>query len=235
MAPYIHAGVATGNAQFGFATHTPAHVRASSLKITASSADDGYAVPKPADTLSDYDHLQALLLGDILAVSRIDLAMIRVGGAVALGVLSGKRERRRYETGSSRDVRLPLHRSRTASTIPGGAWEHSHPDRIAANARMYGLNPAPVERCRVLELGCGAGRNLVPDGLWASRCALFSESSSRARPVEHGRGLAAAARTLQTSSCNSVTFSTAPRISGNSTTSSRTGCTHGFRRRCAMR
>ena len=45
---------------------------------------------------------------------------------------------------------------------PGGAWEHSHPDRIAANARMHGLNPAPVDRCRVLELGCGAGGNLVP-------------------------------------------------------------------------
>ena len=73
---------------------------------------------------------------------------------------------------------------------PGGAWEHSHPDRIAANARMYGLDPAPVERCRVLELGCGAGGNLVP-----MACGLpdarFLGIELAARPVALGRGLAA--------------------------------------------
>ena len=73
---------------------------------------------------------------------------------------------------------------------PGGAWEHSHPDRIAANARMYGLNPAPVERCRVLELGCGAGGNLVP-----MACGLpdarFLGIELAARPVALGRRLAA--------------------------------------------
>ena len=74
---------------------------------------------------------------------------------------------------------------------PGGAWEHSHPDRIAANARMYGLNPAPVDRCRVLELGCGAGGNLVP-----MACGLpdaqFVGIELAARAVELGRSLAAA-------------------------------------------
>ena len=74
---------------------------------------------------------------------------------------------------------------------PGTAWEHSHPDRIAANARLFGLSPAPVERCRVLELGCGAGRNLVPmaRGLPGAR---FLGIELAARPVELGRGLAAA-------------------------------------------
>ena len=74
---------------------------------------------------------------------------------------------------------------------PGGAWEHSHPDRIAANARLYGLNPAPVERCRVLELGCGAGGNLIP-----MACGLpdtrFLGIELATRPVAIGRGLAAA-------------------------------------------
>ena len=74
---------------------------------------------------------------------------------------------------------------------PGGAWEHSHPDRIAANARMYGMAPAPVEGARVLELGCGAGRNLIP-----MACALpearFLGIELAARPVGIGRGLAAA-------------------------------------------
>ena len=74
---------------------------------------------------------------------------------------------------------------------PGGAWEHSHPDRIATNARLHGLSPAPVERCRVLELGCGAGGNLVPMARGLP-CARFLGIEVAARPVEAGRGLAAA-------------------------------------------
>ena len=74
---------------------------------------------------------------------------------------------------------------------PGGAWEHSHPDRIAANARMYGMAPAPVKGARVLELGCGAGRNLVPMACVLPE-ARFLGIELAARPVGIGRGLAAA-------------------------------------------
>ena len=86
------------------------------------------------------------------------------------------------------DPASPLH---DRIHYPGGAWEHSHPDRIAANARMYGLNPAPVERCRVLEFGCGAGGNIVPMacGLPGAR---FLGIDVAARPIEIGRGLATA-------------------------------------------
>ena len=73
---------------------------------------------------------------------------------------------------------------------PGGAWEHSHPDRIAANARMCGLDTTPVERGRVLELGCGSGRNLIPmaHGL---PDAQFVGVELAQRPVAQGRRLAA--------------------------------------------
>ena len=74
---------------------------------------------------------------------------------------------------------------------PGGAWEHSHPDRIAANARMHGMRPAPVERCRVLELGCGAGRNLVAMA-YGLPDARFTGIELAARPVELGRDLVVA-------------------------------------------
>ena len=86
------------------------------------------------------------------------------------------------------DPASPLH---DRIHYPGGAWEHSHPDRIAANARMFGLSPAPVERCRVLELGCGAGGNIVPMacGLPGAR---FVGIDVAARPIEIGRGLATA-------------------------------------------
>jgi SAM-dependent methyltransferase len=38
----------------------------------------------------------------------------------------------------------------------------THPDRLAAVATLAGLTPAPVTRCRVLEIGCGDGGNLIP-------------------------------------------------------------------------
>src|SRR5205809_961589 len=42
------------------------------------------------------------------------------------------------------------------------AFAPSHPDRLASTARLCGMKPAPVESCRVLELGCASGGNLIP-------------------------------------------------------------------------
>lgn len=36
----------------------------------------------------------------------------------------------------------------------------THPDSLAVIAKLYGLNSAPAEKCRVLELGCADGTNL---------------------------------------------------------------------------
>jgi methyltransferase-like protein/SAM-dependent methyltransferase len=38
---------------------------------------------------------------------------------------------------------------------------YTHPDRLATLATHFGMRPAPVERCRVLELGCSTGANLL--------------------------------------------------------------------------
>lgn len=38
----------------------------------------------------------------------------------------------------------------------------SHPDHLATLGHLFGLSPAPVTRCRVLELGCAGGGNLIP-------------------------------------------------------------------------
>jgi len=45
---------------------------------------------------------------------------------------------------------------------PTYAQRQTHPDRLAVQATLLGMSPAPVERCRVLELACGDGSNLVP-------------------------------------------------------------------------
>jgi len=41
-------------------------------------------------------------------------------------------------------------------------FPQSHPDRLATIGWLFGMNPAPVERCRVLEVGCASGGNLIP-------------------------------------------------------------------------
>jgi 2-polyprenyl-3-methyl-5-hydroxy-6-metoxy-1,4-benzoquinol methylase len=39
--------------------------------------------------------------------------------------------------------------------------DHTHPDRMNVVASLFGMNPAPIDRCRVLEVGCGDGTNLL--------------------------------------------------------------------------
>jgi SAM-dependent methyltransferase len=48
-------------------------------------------------------------------------------------------------------------------TVPYPTWPRleTHPDRLAAVAILHGLTPAPVDACRLLEIGCGSGGNLV--------------------------------------------------------------------------
>jgi hypothetical protein len=42
------------------------------------------------------------------------------------------------------------------------AFALTHPDRLATVARLHGLAAPPMESCRVLELGCAGGGNLLP-------------------------------------------------------------------------
>ena len=44
----------------------------------------------------------------------------------------------------------------------GHPFEQTHPDRLATIASLHGMEPAPVSCCRVLELGCADGGNLIP-------------------------------------------------------------------------
>lgn len=46
-------------------------------------------------------------------------------------------------------------------SYPSSAKPQTHPDRLATLGKLFGMNPAPPESCRVLELGCGDGDNLV--------------------------------------------------------------------------
>jgi hypothetical protein len=48
-----------------------------------------------------------------------------------------------------------------AVRYPGHAFPQTHPDRVAAIATLFGLNPVAPARCRMLEIGCGDGGNLL--------------------------------------------------------------------------
>jgi len=45
---------------------------------------------------------------------------------------------------------------------PCGGLEQTHPEHLATLAALFGLTPPPLATCRVLELGCGDGSNLIP-------------------------------------------------------------------------
>jgi methyltransferase-like protein/2-polyprenyl-3-methyl-5-hydroxy-6-metoxy-1,4-benzoquinol methylase len=56
-------------------------------------------------------------------------------------------------------------RTRTSyDDVPYGAAAHptTHPDRLASIATLFGASPPSVPTCRVLELGCARGMNLLP-------------------------------------------------------------------------
>jgi len=48
---------------------------------------------------------------------------------------------------------------------PGVPLPQTHPDRLATIAGLFGMAPAAAPNCRVLELGCGDGGNLIPMAL----------------------------------------------------------------------
>ncbi len=45
---------------------------------------------------------------------------------------------------------------------PSQPFRYTHPDHLAVVATLLGLSPARADRCRVLELGCASGGNLIP-------------------------------------------------------------------------
>ena len=76
--------------------------------------------------------------------------------------------------------------------VPYGSFTHaqSHPDRLAVVATLLGLRPPPVERCRVLELGCESGGNLLPMAQTLPESTFVGVELS-ARQAAEGRQVAA--------------------------------------------
>ena len=70
-------------------------------------------------------------------------------------------------------------------------YVQTHPDRLATLAVLHGLEPAPPAAARVLELGCGAGGNLIPLAYAAPALTAVGVDYASAA-VADGRATAAA-------------------------------------------
>src|SRR3954463_3763212 len=69
---------------------------------------------------------------------------------------------------------------------PSETHSQTHPNRLAVIGRLFGLEPAPVDRCRGLELGCGNGGNLVPMA-WGLPQSEFAGIDLASRPIAQGQ------------------------------------------------
>ena len=79
-----------------------------------------------------------------------------------------------------------LRRSYDAVPYPDKPRPATHPDHLAALARLVGLSPAPARRCRVLELGCAAGANLWPMAQYLPESEFVGADFSPVQ-IENGR------------------------------------------------
>ena len=69
---------------------------------------------------------------------------------------------------------------------PGFSYPDTHPDHLDAMAILHGLSPASVERCRVLEIACNEGANLIPMA-YAIPKSEFIGFDLAGLPVERGQ------------------------------------------------
>ena len=66
------------------------------------------------------------------------------------------------------------------------AFAQTHPDRLATIATLFNMRPAPSDGCRVLELGCALGGNLIPMALASPRSSYVGIDLSP-RQIEEGQ------------------------------------------------
>ena len=109
---------------------------------------------------------------------------------------------------------------------PARSFEYTHPNRLGTIAALYGMTPAPIPNCRVLELGCGVGGNIIPMAYQNPKSQFVGIDLSGDAVSVGGKGsMHSSSRIFR---CVISTFSRSAINSAASTTSSRTAFTRGF-------
>lgn len=75
---------------------------------------------------------------------------------------------------------------------PSASIPQSHPNRLAAMGRLFGLKSPLPSRCRVLELGCADGANLLPMAEQYPESTFLGFDASRMQIAAGQKALAAA-------------------------------------------
>ena len=93
---------------------------------------------------------------------------------------------------------------------PGRPFAQTHPDRLATLAHLYGLHPVSPSACRLLEVGCGDGGNLLPMAatLPGSRFVGI-DISSRAIAAARDRARTTGTENVQFEECSLTEWETA--------------------------
>lgn len=65
-------------------------------------------------------------------------------------------------------------------------FPQSHPDRLATIGTLFGLKPTPLETCRILELACASGGNIIPLAQALPKAHIVGVDLS-ARQIEDGQ------------------------------------------------
>src|SRR5438132_9429716 len=73
---------------------------------------------------------------------------------------------------------------------PAAVFPQTHPNRLATVAFLRGVQPAPIDRSRVLELGCGVGSNLIAMAFQLPESEFVGLDLAR-RPIASGQACAA--------------------------------------------
>jgi SAM-dependent methyltransferase len=85
---------------------------------------------------------------------------------------------------------MPEEFSYDAVPYPSKYFLQTHPDRLASIAALYGMETAPVEKCRVLELGCGNGSSLIAQAFSLPGCEFVGVDLGAAHIEEANRSTA---------------------------------------------
>jgi methyltransferase-like protein/protein-L-isoaspartate O-methyltransferase len=71
---------------------------------------------------------------------------------------------------------------------PTHVHPETHPDTLARTAVLFGMEPPPVHQCRVLEIACGDGGNIIPMGFELPN-SEFIGIDSASIPIQNARAL----------------------------------------------
>jgi methyltransferase-like protein len=88
----------------------------------------------------------------------------------------------------SDDVETPASTTYNVVPYPNHCYRETHPDRLAVIATLFGMAAPDVRRCRVLDIGCGDGSNIIPMAV-ALPDSEFIGIDVASKPLENARAL----------------------------------------------